>query len=86
MSSTGLHEDPDKLRPETTDLHRAIVSLMEELEAVAWYGQRIDAATDPELRAILERHFASVKILSSKSGGRLSEDCDSGQKMVALCR
>jgi ferritin-like protein len=55
MSSTGLHEDPDKLRPETTDLHRAIVSLMEELEAVDWYGQRIDAATDPELRAIL-RH------------------------------
>jgi len=39
-----------------------------------------------ELRAILERHFSSVKILSSKSGGRLSEDCDSGQKMVALCR
>jgi ferritin-like protein len=55
MSSTGLHEDPSQLRPETTDLHRAIVSLMEELEAVDWYGQRIDAATDPELRAIL-RH------------------------------
>lgn len=53
MSSTGLHEDPSHLRPETTDRHRAIVSLMEELEAVDWYGQRIDATTDPELREIL---------------------------------
>lgn len=38
-----------------------------------------------ELRAILERHFSSVKILSSKSGGRLTES-ETGQKMVALCR
>ena len=53
MSSTGLHEDPSQLRPETTDRHRAIVSLMEELEAVDWYGQRIDATSDPELREIL---------------------------------
>ena len=53
MSSTGLHEDPSQLRPETTDRHRAIVSLMEELEAVDWYGQRIDATSDPELRGIL---------------------------------
>lgn len=40
----------------------------------------------PELRALLQRHFSFVKILSSKSGGRLSEDCGDGQKMVALCR
>ena len=33
--------------------HRAIVSLMEELEAVDWYDQRIDATDEPELRAIL---------------------------------
>jgi|GEM_PF-5807947 len=39
-----------------------------------------------KMRTILERHFSSVKILSSKSGGRLSEACESGQKMVALCR
>src|SRR5207253_608371 len=38
-----------------------------------------------ELRIILERHFSSVKILSSKSGGRLTES-ETGQKMVALCR
>jgi len=53
MASEGLHEDGGKLRPETVDLHRAIVSLMEELEAVDWYQQRVDAATDEELRAIL---------------------------------
>ena len=53
MSSTGLHEDPSQLRLETVDRHRAIVSLMEEFEAIDWYGQRIDAATDDELRQIL---------------------------------
>ena len=53
MASEGLHESVDKLSPETQDLHRAIVSLMEELEAVDWYGQRVDATGDAELRAIL---------------------------------
>lgn len=51
--SAGLHEDADKLKPETCDRHRAIVSIMEELEAVDWYDQRVDAAGDDELRAIL---------------------------------
>ena len=53
MASEGLHESADKLSPETQDLHRAIVSLMEELEAVDWYGQRVDATGDAELRTIL---------------------------------
>jgi ferritin-like protein len=52
-ASAGLHEDADKLKRGTIDRHRAIVSLMEELEAVDWYDQRIDAAEDDELRAIL---------------------------------
>ncbi|HKJ75453.1 MAG TPA: ferritin-like domain-containing protein [Alphaproteobacteria bacterium] len=52
-SSAGLHEDPEKLKPETIDRHRAIVSLMEEFEAVDWYAQRVDATTDPDLREIL---------------------------------
>jgi ferritin-like protein len=55
MSSESLHEAADKLSPATIDRHRATVSLMEELEAIDWYDQRIDAATDEELRAIL-RH------------------------------
>lgn len=54
-SSGEFHESPDDLRPETRDRHRAVVSLMEELEAVDWYDQRIDAAGDDQLREIL-RH------------------------------
>jgi ferritin-like protein len=37
----------------TMDLHRAIISLVEELEAVDWYQQRIDVAGDEELKGIL---------------------------------
>ncbi len=53
MASEGYHEPIDKLSAETLDMHRAIVSLMEELEAVDWYNQRVDACEDPELKAIL---------------------------------
>jgi len=49
----GLHEDGTLLKPETVDRHRALASLGEELEAVDWYDQRIDAAQDPELKEIL---------------------------------
>ncbi len=56
MSSEALHESPDTLGPQITDQHRAIVSLMEELEAVDWYNQRAKAADDAELRAILEHN------------------------------
>ena len=55
MSSESLHEAAEKLSPATIDRHRATVSLMEELEAIDWYDQRIDAATDPALKEIL-RH------------------------------
>jgi len=53
-SSNAVHEQG--LSPQVLDRHRAIVSLMEELEAVDWYAQRAEAATDPELRAILEHN------------------------------
>jgi len=53
MASTQFHEAAEDLRPATRDMHRAISSLMEELEAVDWYDQRIDATSDPELAAIL---------------------------------
>jgi ferritin-like protein len=53
VSSEGLHEERTALRPQTIDHHRAIASLMEELEAVDWYDQRIDACSDAELAAIL---------------------------------
>ena len=56
MSSEGYHEPIAELTAETRDMHRAIVSLMEELEAVDWYNQRADACKDPELKAILQHN------------------------------
>jgi len=51
--STGLHEFTASLSTAILDRHRALVSLQEELEAVDWYDQRIAAATDVELAAVL---------------------------------
>jgi ferritin-like protein len=53
-ASKGLHEE--KLSPGVIDRHRAIVSLMEELEAADWYAQRVEATADAELRAILQHN------------------------------
>src|SRR3954451_14126329 len=52
-NSGSLHESEAVLKPATIDRHRAVVSIMEELEAVDWYDQRVDAAGDAELAAIL---------------------------------
>ncbi|MBK7665654.1 MAG: ferritin [Sterolibacteriaceae bacterium] len=56
MASVGYHEPVAELSDEVRDMHRAIVSLMEELEAVDWYNQRADACKDPALKAILEHN------------------------------
>jgi len=53
MANEGYHEPIEQLSNATRDMHRAITSLMEELEAVDWYNQRVDACEDPELAAIL---------------------------------
>ena len=55
-ASTTLHEDEAKIAPSTVERHRAIISLMEELEAVDWYDQRVDATSDPQLKALLEHN------------------------------
>jgi ferritin-like protein len=52
-NSAGYHEAEDKLGDETKDNHRALTSMQEELEAADWYDQRVDAATDAELKRIL---------------------------------
>lgn len=52
-SSMGLHEAREDIAPATMDRHRGIVSLMEELEAMDWYDQRIDATGDDELKDVL---------------------------------
>jgi ferritin-like protein len=56
MASVGYHESVEDLSDKTRDMHRAIVSLMEELEAVDWYNQRADACKDKNLKAILEHN------------------------------
>jgi ferritin-like protein len=61
MSSENLHEPAELLSEETKNLHRALVSLREELEAVDWYQQRAEACTDPELTAVL-RHNKNEEI------------------------
>jgi ferritin-like protein len=56
MANEGYHEPYELLSDATRDMHRAIISLMEELEAVDWYNQRVDVCTDPELKRILEHN------------------------------
>lgn len=53
MANEGYHEPVEELSAETRDMHRAITSLMEELEAIDWYNQRVDACNDEELKQIL---------------------------------
>ena len=53
MAHEGLHEPASELSAEARHMHRAIVSLIEELEAIDWYQQRADACRNEELKAIL---------------------------------
>ncbi len=52
-NSVGYHEPLDELSPKTRQMHQALTSLQEELEAVDWYQQRADACTDAALKEIL---------------------------------
>ena len=53
MASEGLHEPLELLDEATLDYHRAMTSLCEELEAIDWYDQRVQATSDESLAAIL---------------------------------
>jgi hypothetical protein len=53
MSSENLHAPRERLSPQTLNLHFAIVSLMEELDAIDWYRQRADDAEDERLKGLL---------------------------------
>jgi uncharacterized protein len=64
----GYHEPLDELSQAVRERHRAIVSLTEELEAIDWYDQRVDATSDESLRAVLahnrdeEREHAAMTL------------------------
>jgi ferritin-like protein len=68
MGSEGLHEPAELLGEATIDRHRAFTSLIEELEAVDWYDQRVNATKDSSLADILahnrdeEKEHASMTL------------------------
>ena len=53
---TGEHEGRENLSGETQDFERARQSLIEELEAVNWYQERVENTDDDELKEILEHN------------------------------
>ncbi len=53
---TGEHEGRENLSEDTKNLERARKSLCEELEAINWYQERIEATKDAELKKILEHN------------------------------
>jgi ferritin-like protein len=61
MAGEILHEDRSVLSAQTLDRHRAIATLMEELEAIDWYDQRIEASSDTELAQILTHNREEEK-------------------------
>lgn len=94
-NSAGYHESEDRLRAETMDNHRALTSMQEELEAADWYDQRVDAATDQELREILahnrdeeKEHFVMLlewyRRRDAKMSAELKERLFTGGSIVAL--
>lgn len=61
MSKEGYQESASDLPSEVKDMHRAIVSLKEELDALDSYNQRLALCKDPELKGILDRLRAQEK-------------------------
>ncbi|MBX6373388.1 MAG: ferritin [Acetobacteraceae bacterium] len=67
MAGEVLHEERAQLTPEILDRHRALSVMIEELEAIDWYDQRIQASDDQALKSILlnnreeeKEHFAML--------------------------
>jgi hypothetical protein len=55
------YEDPEKLSEKTKNLERARQSLIEELEAVNWYEQRVELTKDESLKKILQHNMDEEK-------------------------
>ena len=68
MASEGYHEPIEWLDQRTIEQHRAVQSVVEELQAVDWYDQRVTACSDDALREILahnrdeEKEHASMTL------------------------
>lgn len=49
----NFHEPVEEISKDTRNFIRALNTLKEEVEAIDWYQQRLDAATNEELKNIL---------------------------------
>lgn len=81
MSNSVYQEAIESLSMRTLDMHRALVSLTEELEAIDSYNQRADVCRDNELKSILEHnrdeekeHAAMLLEWIRRHDPRLSEE------------
>lgn len=54
-------ESPEKIDPKHLDLERARKSLREELEAIDFYQERIDATEDASLKKLLSHNMNEEK-------------------------
>lgn len=79
MCAEAYHEPPELISNEAKDYHRAIVSLIEELEAIDWYHQRVEATSNNDLKGILEHnrdeekeHAAMLLEWIRRNDGKLS--------------
>ena len=50
---TTYQEPTGELSEAARNAHRALTTVIEELEAVDWYNQRVDVCTDADLAAIM---------------------------------
>lgn len=56
------HLEPEsELSPQARDMHRALVSLVEEIDAVDWYHQRVALTRDESLRRVLAHNADEEK-------------------------
>ena len=49
----AYHEPVEEIDPKDREIHRALNSLKEEIEAVDWYHQRVVSTSDESLREVL---------------------------------
>ncbi len=53
---SAYSEPVNELQPLDRDIHRALNTLKEEVEAIDWYHQRVATASDPELKRLVEHN------------------------------
>lgn len=82
MASEGFHEDPKELSAFAKDYHRMIQSTMEELEAVDWYNQRVECATDASAKAIMAHNRDEEIEHACMSIEWLRRNCPTWDKML----